>query len=507
MLKYGAIAGGEKSTVDAAFQILENDGNAFDAAVGAVFTSMVSEYTLTGAGGGGAFLACPVNSEPTLFDFFVDTPPPQKEKDLDFFSIQVDFGPSQQEFHIGESSVAIPGNTAGLLMAHKRLGCLPLKTVLEPSILAARSGVIINKAQAYLINILEPILTHSQAGLDLFRPNGELLSHGDRFQNPAFADFLEILVHEGARYFYEGDGADLILNTIGEKSLITRECLASYGVIERVPLKSSFRGKTIFTNPPPSNGGALITFLLKLLDQAETGSASDFINLVKAMQVTSRARREICHNVQDTSQISQVQDPNTFNHYLKLFNSRFNSIPNKPDPPSQGATTHVSILDNQGNAASVTTTNGEGCGYVIPEMGVMLNNMLGEEDLNPMGFHLWTRQQRLPTMMAPTVVMGKKGVELVLGSGGSNRLRSAISQVIINFFVKSMDLKTAVHAARIHLEGNVLHFEPDTQLEDLPGDIQLHSWDDQNLFFGGVNAVTPDDACGDLRRGGSGLLR
>ena len=303
------------------------------------------------------------------------------------------------------------------------------------------------------------------------------------------------------------DGADLILNTIGEKSLITKECLASYGVVERIPLKTSFNRKTIYTSPPPSNGGALITFLLKLMDHAETGSASNFIRLVKAMEITSRARREISHNVQDTSQISQVQDPNTFNHYLKLFNSGFNNIPNEVDPPSRGATTHVSILDKQGNAASVTTTNGEGCGYVIPEMGIMLNNMLGEEDLNPMGFHLWTRQQRLPTMMAPTVVMGKKGVELVLGSGGSNRLRSAISQVIINFFVKGMDLKTAVHAARIHLEGNVLHFEPDIQLEDLPGDLQLHSWDDQNLFFGGVNAVTPDDAWGDLRRGGSGLFR
>jgi len=211
VLKYGAIAGGEKSTVDAAFQILENGGNAFDAAVGAVFTSMVSEYTLTGAGGGGAFLACPVNSEPTLFDFFVDTPPPQNEKDLDFFSIQVDFGPSQQEFHIGQGSVAIPGNTSGLLTVHKRLGQLPLKAVLEPSITAARSGVIINEAQAYLIKILEPILTHSHAGLDLFRPNGELLNHGDHFQNLAFADFLEILVHEGDRFFYEGDGADLIL--------------------------------------------------------------------------------------------------------------------------------------------------------------------------------------------------------------------------------------------------------------------------------------------------------
>ena len=191
-------------------------------------------------------------------------------------------------------------------------------------------------------------------------------------------------------------------------------------MVERDPLKTSFMGKTIYTNPPPSTGGALITFLLQLLDQTATGSASDFINLVKAMQVTSRARREICHDAQDTSQISQVQETNTFNHYLKLFNSGFNSIPNELDPPSQGATTHVSILDKQGNAASVTTTNGEGCGYVIPEMGIMLNNMLGEEDLNPMGFHLWNRQQRLPTMMAPTVVIGEKGVELVLGSGGSN---------------------------------------------------------------------------------------
>ena len=264
-------------------------------------------------------------------------------------------------------------------MVHERLGHLPLKTVLEPSITAARSGVIINKAQAYLIKILEPILTHSQAGLDLFRPNGELLNHGDRFQNPAFADFLEILVHERARYFYQGDGAELILKTIGEKGLITRECLASYGVVERNPLKTSFMGKTIYTNPPPSTGGALITFLLQLLDQTAKGSASDFINLVKAMQVTSMARREICHDAQDTSQISQVQETNTFNHYLKLFNSGFNSIPNEPDPPSQGATTHVSILDNQGNVASGTTTNGQGCGYVIPEMGIMLNNMLGED--------------------------------------------------------------------------------------------------------------------------------
>ena len=120
-MKYGAIAGGEKSTVQTAFEILKNGGNAFDAAVGAVFTSMVSEFNLTGPGGGGAFLAGPVNADPILYDFFVDTPPSQPGKELDFFSILVDFGPSKQEFHIGQGSVAIPGKTGTYFLAESML--------------------------------------------------------------------------------------------------------------------------------------------------------------------------------------------------------------------------------------------------------------------------------------------------------------------------------------------------------------------------------------------------
>ena len=174
-MKYGAIAGGEKTTVQSAREILENGGNAFDAAVGAVFTSMVSECNLTGPGGGGAFLACPADNEPVLFDFFVDTPPPQPEKELDFFSVWVDFGPDQQEFHIGQSSAAVPGNTAGLLKVHERLGQIPLKAVLEPAIQIAKEGVILNDAQGYLFKILEPILAHTSSGKILFAPKGAIL--------------------------------------------------------------------------------------------------------------------------------------------------------------------------------------------------------------------------------------------------------------------------------------------------------------------------------------------
>ena len=178
------------------------------------------------------------------------------------------------------------------------------------------------------------------------------------------------------------------------------------------------------------------------------------------------------------------------------------------DPPSRGATTQVSIIDRAGNAASVTTSNGEGCGYLIPGLGVMLNNMLGEEDLNPSDFHNFKCQQRLPTMMSPTVVMGNNGPELVIGSGGSNRIRSAIIQVIQNL-MKGMDLERAINSPRIHLEGSVLHCEPGISLpgaHELPEGVNIHQWDIQNLFFGGVNAVTKDEAVGEPRRSGTGVI-
>ena len=114
----------------------------------------------------------------------------------------------------------------------------------------------------------------------------------------------------------------------------------------------------------------------------------------------------------------------------------------------------MSILDNNGNAASITTTNGEGCGYVIPEFGIMMNNMLGEQDLNPFGFHNWNTVRRLPSMISPIIACKNNKPEVIIGSGGSNRIRSANIQVIINHLIKKMTLNDAVSSPRIHLEGN-----------------------------------------------------
>jgi gamma-glutamyltranspeptidase/glutathione hydrolase len=170
------------------------------------------------------------------------------------------------------------------------------------------------------------------------------------------------------------------------------------------------------------------------------------------------------------------------------------------------------VVDGEGNAASVTTSNGEGSGYVIPGTGIMVNNMLGEEDLNPQGFHQWKENVRISSMMSPTILLKNNQPEIVLGSGGSKRIRTAILQVISNILDFKMSVSEAVDSPRIHWENNVLHVEPGFVEEEmnkttLPAHNQIVRWKEKNLFFGGVHSVleTSDgliEGAGDRRRDG-----
>jgi gamma-glutamyltranspeptidase/glutathione hydrolase len=174
-------------------------------------------------------------------------------------------------------------------------------------------------------------------------------------------------------------------------------------------------------------------------------------------------------------------------------------------------TTHISVADAAGNIASLTVSNGEGCSYVLPGTGIMLNNMLGEEDLNPGGFHQWKEGSRLASMMSPAVAELADGTRYALGSGGANRIRSAITQVLINLLDFGMSLEQAVAAPRIHLEGDMLSIEAglgDEAMQALESSApRTHLWPEKNLFFGGVHAVSVTPAgefhgAGDPRRGG-----
>ncbi len=174
-------------------------------------------------------------------------------------------------------------------------------------------------------------------------------------------------------------------------------------------------------------------------------------------------------------------------------------------------TTHISVADAEGNIASLTASNGEGCSYVLPGTGIMLNNMLGEEDLNPGGFNRWKKGARLASMMSPAVVEQADGTRFALGSGGSNRIRSAITQVLVNLLDFDMTPEQAVAAPRIHLEGDMLSLEPGFSEDPWPrfesAAPKTHLWPEKNLFFGGVHTVSVKpggifDGAGDPRRGG-----
>jgi gamma-glutamyltranspeptidase/glutathione hydrolase len=467
---------------------------------------------LSSLGGGGFLLAQTANGDAQVFDFFTQTPS-ARNGELDFYPIQADFGTATQEFHIGMGSIAVPGVVAGMFAIHQSLCRLPLAKIIEPAVYLAREGVRINRLQKYLNEILHPIIVASPAATAMATPMfapGQLAEIGEFISNVDLANTFEILANEGQDWFYQGEPGQQLVRDCAEKGgLIRQSDLNGYRVVQRRPVSIKTRGATIITNSPPSPGGCLIAFALSLLDQAVAGnqawgSPEHAMNLARVMQASSMVRRE--------QGMATGLDDETAQHLLQDENlEKWRETLRTGGLVTRG-TTHMSIADADGNMASLTLSNGEGSAYILPGSGIMLNNMLGEEDLNPQGFHRLPPGQRLASMMTPTMVNLPGGAQLALGSGGSNRIRSAILQVLVNRLDFGMDLQAAVVAPRLHLEHDQLSLEkgfPEAAflaLKESWPEPQL--WPETNLFFGGVHAVErlangEFNAAGDPRRGGA----
>lgn len=510
----GVVAAGHDETAAAAVEILNQGGNAFDAAVAGVLASCVAESVLTSLGGGGFLLAHTDTGEHVLFDFFTQTPVCKElQHPLDFYPINADFGDTVQEFHIGLGSMAVPGVLKGLVHVHQRLGQLPLERVVAPAVQLARQGVVVNDFSAYVYGLLKPILLATAGARSIYAPQGRLLQAGDRLYMPAFADALEHLVQGGVEAFWQTMAAQL---TQTQGGYLTAADFANYQVIERQPLCLDYHGTQLLTNPPPSAGGGLIACSLALLADCELashGSPDHLLALSQVMRFTNVARRDgYDARIQTPHVAEELLSMGHLGQYRGELMAAIAALKSSKHLTNKlGSTTHLSVIDTNGNAASVTTSNGEGSSYIIPNTGIMVNNMLGEEDLNPNGFHQWTPNQRISSMMAPTIVLRQGRPYLVLGSGGSNRIRTAILQVISNLVDFDMPLEAAVAAPRIHWENDVFHLEPGFDQASLTPIISTAKpvwWQAQNMFFGGIHAVGLDDngylhGAGDSRRKGA----
>ncbi len=190
MAKNFKIAGGHRDTVSSAENILKSGGNAFDAAISGVFSSMVCEYLYTGAASGGAMMVQKSGFSPSLIDFFVETPRSIQKNVGDFKTVYADFGDTKQEFNIGAGSVGVPGTIPGLIEVHKRYGSLPFSVLVEQSVHLAKKGSVTSKNQEYLSSVLSPVISNSPELLSLFQKDGSFLGAGESiFQQRAWFVF------------------------------------------------------------------------------------------------------------------------------------------------------------------------------------------------------------------------------------------------------------------------------------------------------------------------------
>ena len=511
--QHGAVACGHPLVAAAVREILEDGGSAFDAALAGMAASCVAEPVLASLGGGGFLLARSEARGTELYDFFVDTPRtgPQDERrsrgELDVHRVTADFGTATQDFHIGVGTIATPGALPGLFAIHRALCGMPLRRLLEPAIRLAREGFALAPFQAYLFQVVGPIVTATEEVRALHcQRDGNLLGAGALFRQEALADCLEALAAEGEALYRDGElGKQLCRLCREDGGLLTEADIRDYRVMRRRPLSLRFDGAEIATNPAPSVGGALIADSMRRLDGRDLGawgSLEHLRALADAMIATNTARAEIIAGLVvegEPLDIGSDEPPSNTGRAQR-------------HPQATRGTTHISVADQDGNLAAVSLSNGEGCGRLLPGSGIILNNMLGEEDLVGADLDAWQAGVRLGSMMAPSLALRDDGSLIALGSGGSNRLRSAILQVLVNTTAFGLDLASAVKAPRLHMEGGLCNLEQGydevvmSALKDMaPEAFQL--WPAGNLFFGGVHAVASAPggklaAAGDPRRAG-----
>lgn len=484
-----AVAAGHPLTAEAAARALQDGGTAVDACVAGALMACVAEPVLAGFFGGGFLIAAEDGRAPQVLDFFVRTPKRKRPAaDWDLRAIEADFGGEvRQGFHIGAASIATPGLPAGLAEAHARLGRIPLSELARPAVEAAAQGVALSGFQAEVARVVAPILTASAEARALWQPDPDRPpAEGDRLVNPQLADVLETWAREGPRFATEGEAAQALLALTREGGHLTPEDLRAYAPRWRAPLRLEHRGAALFLNPAPALGGLLTGFGLEMLAALQPRPGPPRAEaLARAFALTARAR------LRDGAEA--LLTPEALARWRKAAER----------PASVRGTTHVSAVDRRGMAAALTLSNGEGCGLIAPGLGVMPNNMLGEEDLLPEGLEAWTPDRRLASMMAPALIRWPDGRTAGLGSGGSNRIRSAMAAVLARLADGSEALDRAVAAPRVHAEGDPAavdfedRFPDDDRAALLAAFPEARPWPRDSLFFGGVHAV---------RRGPSGAV-
>ncbi len=513
---------GHPLPADAAENVLREGGNAYDALAAAWFVACFAEPLLASVAGGGFFMLQPVSQRARVIDCFVQTPrikPSRHSVDSD--SVELDFGGTSQSFQIGWGTVAVPGMVRGIYDMHRQLGRMDLKDIILGAVESGRQPIVINECQGSIFRTVTPVcLSRASAASQFGAPgrDGEVVTQGDVVDFTALADTLEVLAIEGEDFFYRGEIAALFDTKAGHGGgAVTRDDLRRYEAKVREVQCLQFKQTQIALTPVPSAGGLLVGFGLNVAQASdclnrETSTPERLLHLIDIMRATSAARLE-CADVDGADwpdATALLAQPYIEQWGLKL----------RQRARGWTGTTHMSVIDAAGNIASLTTSNGSGCGEILDGTGIMPNNMLGEADLSPRGPWSWDADTRMSSMMTPTIISRPDGSRTTLGSGGSSRIRSAMLQVITNIELLGMAEQQAVDAPRVHVEsddsGSTDRVVVEGGFDDSVVDVLTERYpdaelfNDQSFYFGGVHVASHGpagvNAGADPRRGGSARI-
>jgi gamma-glutamyltranspeptidase / glutathione hydrolase len=478
VLAYGAVAASDRYGAQTARAILEEGGNAVDAAVAVGFAETVTYPEAANIGGGG-FMTIWFKGRPYFLDYR-ETAPAAARADM-YLDAGGQVVPNLSL--IGNLAVGVPGTVRGLWEAHRRFGRLSWAADLAPAIRLASQGFMPSKAMTEVRDEDRPMF----AGKTNFAAYYGTFRAGQRFRQPELAATLRLIARDGDKGFYEGRTADLIVAQMGRgqvKGLISRADLAAYKAVWREPIEAGWRGFDVITAPPPSSGGIALVQLLTMREDAAKLFAGVPVNSSRYIHLVSEIEKRVFADraayLGDPDFVENPTAALTDPGYLARRAAEIDAT--SPSPTAsvrpgleKPQTTHFSIVDKWGDAVSNTyTLNGDyGSGVVVDGAGFLLNDEMDDFSAKPGAPNMFgvvggaanaiAPGKRPLSSMSPTILTKNGIVAMVIGTPGGSRIFTSVFQVLVDVYDYDLSLRQALALPRFHhqlLPENVIFTEP-----------------------------------------------
>ncbi|QSP94171.1 gamma-glutamyltransferase [Marinobacter salinisoli] len=469
---HGMVATSHNVATEVALKVLQDGGNAVDAAVTAGFALAVTQPRSGNIGGGGFMLIAKGDgSAPEAIDYRETAPAAATETMFQDESGQVNAELSR----FSHLAAGVPGTVAGLALALERHGTISLKDALGPAIKLARDGFVVPRRFTEGLEQARPRLEPWPASMKAFyKRNGNAYQPGDIFRQPDLTKTLQRIAREGVAGFYEGKTARLIAAEMkNHGGLITEDDLKAYQPVVRQPVHGTYRGYDIYSMSPPSSGGTHIVQILNILEgfpirESGHNSADNIHWMAEAMKLAYADRSQY---LGDTDFVQVPLTGLTSKDYAESLRSGISKDqarpasdirPGAPEDFESPETTHFSVVDQWGNAVSNTYTINfsYGSGITVTGAGFLLNNEMDDFSAKPGVPNAYgliggeankvEAGKRMLSSMSPTIVQKDGKTFLVTGSPGGSRIITTTLQVIMNVIDHGMNIQTAVNAPRIH---------------------------------------------------------